>query len=64
MLEALRDALLERDELVGQEILDVIHAAEGRVIDLRDAQVVSFDPVTIDPSALDPRTYDPGAGEG
>jgi cell division protease FtsH len=28
LVEALRDALLRRDELVGDEILDVIHAAE------------------------------------
>ena len=27
VVEALRDALLERDELIGDEILDVIHAA-------------------------------------
>ena len=29
LVEALRDALLARDELVGDEILDVIRAAEG-----------------------------------
>jgi ATP-dependent Zn protease len=63
VLEALRDALLERDELVGQEILDVIDAAEGRVIDLRDAQVVSFDAVAVDPSTFDPKAVDPGRGE-
>jgi ATP-dependent Zn protease len=28
VLEALRDALLEREELVGEEILDVIHRAD------------------------------------
>jgi ATP-dependent Zn protease len=43
VLEALRDALLARDELVGQEILDVIHEAEGDLIDLRDAHVMSHD---------------------
>jgi ATP-dependent Zn protease len=37
LLEALRDALLERDELVGEEILEVIRGAEARVIDLRPA---------------------------
>ena len=41
VLEALRDALLDRHELVGDEILDVIHDADARhdagVIDLRDA---------------------------
>jgi ATP-dependent Zn protease len=38
ILEALRDALLERDELVGEEITTVIELAErsARVIDLRD----------------------------
>ena len=38
MVEALRDALLERDELLGEEIIDVIRAAEmqalGMTIDL------------------------------
>ncbi len=37
IVEALRDALLERSELIGHEITDVIEAANGaRVIDLRD----------------------------
>jgi ATP-dependent Zn protease len=36
ILEALRDALLARDELVGDEILEVIRAAEADVIDLRE----------------------------
>ena len=42
LLEALRDSLLERDELVGEEILSVIHAAVARrasgdqLIDLTD----------------------------
>lgn len=38
VLEALRDALLEREQLVGDEILEVIHAAEAKMvqIDLRD----------------------------
>ena len=39
IVEALRDALLERDELIAGEILEVIHAAErralGQVLDLR-----------------------------
>jgi ATP-dependent Zn protease len=35
IVEALRDALLDRDELIGDEILDVIHAAEAEVLDLR-----------------------------
>ncbi len=43
IVEALRDGLLERDELVGDEILDVIRAAEARtiVIDLRDSAAQS-----------------------
>ena len=39
LIEALRDALIERHELVGTEITDILEAAEvmhGRVIDLRD----------------------------
>ena len=39
IVEALRDALLDREELIAGEILDVIHAAEreacGQVLDLR-----------------------------
>jgi ATP-dependent Zn protease len=35
VLDALRDALLEREELVGDEILDVIATAEAQVVDLR-----------------------------
>lgn len=45
LVEALRDALLERNELIGTEILDVLHAAQpGRstnepsVLDLRESQ--------------------------
>jgi len=43
ILEALRDALLERDELVGEQILDVIREAEAHVIDLRDPITNPFD---------------------
>ena len=45
IVEALRDALLEREELVGEEILDVIRDAEdaATVIDLRTA-VTDFIP--------------------
>jgi cell division protease FtsH len=45
IVEALRDALLEREELVGEEILDVIRDAEDAhtVIDLRTA-VTDFIP--------------------
>jgi len=41
VVEALRDALLERDELVGEEILEVIRRAEEGVIDLRDADAMA-----------------------
>ncbi len=41
LVEALRDALLERDELVGSAIGEVLRAAEQRVIDLRSAEVPS-----------------------
>jgi cell division protease FtsH len=45
LVEALRDALLEREELVGEEILDVIRDAEDAhtVVDLRTA-VTDFIP--------------------
>jgi hypothetical protein len=46
IVEALRDALIERDELVGDQITDVIRAAlarrpadQDRVIDLSDQPV-------------------------
>jgi len=42
LVEALRDALLERHELVGREITDILEAAQARAggpreIDLREA---------------------------
>ena len=39
LVEALRDALLEREELIGSEITDVLEAAQAapRVVDLTDA---------------------------
>jgi ATP-dependent Zn protease len=41
LIEGLRDALLERDELIGQEILDVIRRSElqalGMTLDLRES---------------------------
>ena len=40
LIEALRDALLERDELVGDEILDVLRDAEATKIDLRELPTV------------------------
>jgi cell division protease FtsH len=36
LVEALRDALLEHDELIGEAILDVLRSAEPEVVDLRD----------------------------
>ena len=36
IVEALRDALLERDELIGEEIIDVIRGAEPVIVDLRE----------------------------
>jgi ATP-dependent Zn protease len=46
LVEALRDALLEREELVGDEILEVLREAEhARVeIDLREGAVTDFIP--------------------
>ncbi len=45
LVEALRDALLEREELVGREITDVLEAAAAapRVVDLTDAEVYPAD---------------------
>ena len=43
LVEALRDALLERDELVGEEILDVLRSAEPVVVDLRDGVPAQLD---------------------
>jgi len=39
LAEALRDALLDRDELIGHEITDVLEAAAAPyVVDLRDTR--------------------------
>jgi hypothetical protein len=44
LVEALRDALMEREELIGPEITDVLEAAaERHVIDLRDASEARTD---------------------
>jgi cell division protease FtsH len=44
LIEGLRDALLERDELIGQEILDVIRRSElqalGMTLDLRESSPI------------------------
>ncbi|HEX7169054.1 MAG TPA: AAA family ATPase [Acidimicrobiales bacterium] len=51
IVEALRDALLDRDELLGQEILDVIRDAEikalGGLIDLRADSDDDDDPIVL-----------------
>lgn len=39
LVEALRDALLDRQELIGDEILKVIESAQHHVVDLRDAEL-------------------------
>ena len=44
LVEALRDALLTHDELVGDAILDVLRAAEPEVVDLREAEGVPVTP--------------------
>jgi ATP-dependent Zn protease len=41
VLEALRDALLEREELVGEEILDVIRRASGAIVGAEPAPEVA-----------------------
>jgi cell division protease FtsH len=46
IVEGLRDALLERDELVAQEIIEVIRACEQRTYDLRPS---STTPTTAEP---------------
>ena len=43
LVEALRDALLEREELVGHEITDVLQEATTRVVDLTEARDVVVD---------------------
>ncbi|MEX2659432.1 MAG: AAA family ATPase [Acidimicrobiales bacterium] len=64
ILEALRDALLEREELVGDEILEVIRAAEERVIDLRAADALAADALAVDALAVDLRAADALAVDG
>ncbi len=44
-LEALRDALLVREELIGDEITDVVENAREPVIDLRSPRVASGGPI-------------------
>lgn len=43
ILEALRDALLDREQLVGDEILDVIRAAEGAVLDIAALEIEALE---------------------
>ncbi|HEX2038970.1 MAG TPA: AAA family ATPase [Acidimicrobiales bacterium] len=40
LVEALRDALLEHDELIGEDIIAVLQKAEPHVVDLREGVVV------------------------
>lgn len=56
LVEALRDSLLEREELIGTEIDDALHAAEfaesARVVDLREqtpAPVAELEPTPVLP---------------
>ena len=46
LVEALRDALLEHDELIGEAIVDVLRAAEPEVVDLRQATETTDIPST------------------
>ncbi|MEX2289975.1 MAG: AAA family ATPase [Mycobacteriales bacterium] len=50
LVEALRDALLEREELVGAEITDVLEAAAAapRTVDLTDGRPAAAAPRTVD----------------
>jgi ATP-dependent Zn protease len=43
LAEALRDALLEHEELIGDEILDVISRAEAGVVDLTEPRIAASD---------------------
>lgn len=43
ILEALRDALLDREQLVGDEILDVIRAAECTVLDIEVLEIEALE---------------------
>ncbi len=43
ILEALRDALLDREQLVGDEILDVIRGAEGAVLDIAALEIEALE---------------------
>jgi cell division protease FtsH len=55
LVEALRDALLDREELIGYEITEVLEGAQfahdASVVDLREDPVLADPPVMPDPSA-------------
>ncbi|HEX6395122.1 MAG TPA: AAA family ATPase [Acidimicrobiales bacterium] len=58
LVEALRDALLEKEELIGDEITSVLEAAymakdgEGNIVDLRDALIDTRQAETDDPEIM------------
>jgi hypothetical protein len=60
VVEALRDALLERDELIGDEIDDVIGAAQDGYVRAVVAEVIDLRPEPERRSLTDPP---PAAGE-
>ncbi|HET7901744.1 MAG TPA: hypothetical protein VFL59_11200, partial [Candidatus Nanopelagicales bacterium] len=59
LVEALRDALIERHELIGRQITDILEEASGRAIDLRDRSSVGGTATLVAPST--PLPEDPGA---
>ncbi|HEY8201686.1 MAG TPA: AAA family ATPase, partial [Actinomycetota bacterium] len=65
IVEALRDALLDRDELIGEEILEVIRAAEtSPVLDLTDHGLgfAGSADTAAGTSAVDPSSQEPQEG--
>ena len=59
LVEALRDALIERHELIGREITEVLEGASGAPIDLRERRTVGGSATLVAPST--PLPEDPGA---
>jgi hypothetical protein len=62
LVEALRDALLERHELIGHEITDVLASAQAAA-----TQIVELEPADVhladDPLSGDPVSGDPVSGD-